>query len=112
MIAGGWVRAGIAAVANAAVIAGSWLVAMWPVALVIAAIVGIIGVFKLLWDNVAGFREFWQGVWDGLVNVVATAWTWIKNIVVGTWDAIVGWFQSGGVQAVWQTLVDGAQAAW
>ncbi|HHK7257186.1 TPA: tape measure protein, partial [Streptococcus pneumoniae] len=73
MIAGGWVRAGIAAVANAAVIAGSWLVAMWPVALVIAAIVGIIGVFKLLWDNVAGFREFWQGVWDGLVNVVATA---------------------------------------
>ncbi|MGO5463521.1 hypothetical protein, partial [Bifidobacterium animalis] len=69
-------------------------------------------VFKLLWDNVAGFREFWQGVWDGLVNVVATAWTWIKNIVVGTWDAIVGWFQSGWVQAVWQTLVDGAQAAW
>lgn len=111
-VAAGWIKAGFMATINAAKIAAAWLVAMWPVALVIAAIGGIILVFKQLWDNVAGFREFFVGIWNGITGALSGAWEAIKNTVVGAWQAIVGFFQSDGVANIWNGLVTGAQTAW
>lgn len=108
----GWARAGIAATINAAKIAAAWLVSMWPIALVVAAVLGVVLVFKTLWERVEGFRNFFIGVWESLSAAVSGAWSFIVTTVRGAWSAITGFFTSGGVSAVWGVLVDGARWAW
>lgn len=108
----GWARAGIAATVNAAKIAAAWLVSMWPIALVVAAVLGVVLVFKTLWERVEGFRNFFVGVWESLSTAVSSAWSFIVTTVQNAWSAITGFFTSGGVSAVWGVLVDGARWAW
>lgn len=108
----GWVSMGVTAMAQAAVIAGAWLISMWPVALVIAAVLGVVLVFKTLWDKVEGFRNFFTGMWEGVKTAVSGAWTFIRDTIVGIWDGLVAWFRDGGAGQVWESIKGGAQSAW
>lgn len=40
-----------------------------PIGLIVAAIVGLVAIFVTLWNKCEGFRNFWQGLWDGIKNV-------------------------------------------
>jgi hypothetical protein len=79
---------GTAAIVNGAKMAASWLVAMWPIALLIAAIVGI-GV--VIWALATKFDQItaWIGdMFESAANSVLEYWKPVK-----TWfDDFFGWF--------------------
>ncbi len=59
-----------------------------PIGLVIAAIGALVAAFVWLWNNSASFRDFWIGVWDGIVAAVNWAIDGVKNV----WDGLVSFF--------------------
>lgn len=66
-----------------------------PIGLIIAAIVGLVAAFVILWNKSEAFRNFWIGLWDGIVSIVGTVVTAIGEFFSGLWDDIV---------ALWGTL--------
>lgn len=99
--------------AKTAMIAFNVVLAANPIGLVVAAIVGLVAAFAILWNKSEAFRNFWIGLWQGIKNVFKaivdgiTAYVkwWIgtliaafnvgkkifevgKNIVVGLWNGI------------------------
>ncbi|MBC1548281.1 tail tape measure protein, partial [Listeria sp. FSL L7-1435] len=71
---------------------GALVTAMLPVIGIIAGIVAaitlLIAGFKWLWDNVEGFRNFWIGVWDWIVNVFKAACDAIQPGLKAIGDAL------------------------
>lgn len=55
------------------------VMALNPIALVVAAIVGLIAIFVLLWNKCDGFREFWINLWNKIKSFGASAIDGIKN---------------------------------
>ena len=86
--------------AQGTVTAAQWLmnVAMNanPIGLIIAAIGALIAAFVLLWNNCEGFRNFWIGLWEGLVATCNAAWEWLPN----AFNFVVDW-----VKTNWQGLL-------
>lgn len=74
-----------------------------PVGLVIAAIVAIGAAFVVLWNKSEGFRNFFIGLWDGIVNVASNAWQGIQN----AWNGFVEWFSN-----LWNSVKETASNAW
>lgn len=111
-MAAGWVRAGVAAMVNGAKIAIGWMLALGPIGLVIGAVAGVVALFVTLWNRVEGFRNFFIGIWDGIVAVVTWAWNMIRDTAINAWNGLTSWFQGGGASGVWDSIKDGAQAAW
>ena len=74
-----------------------------PVGLVIAAVVAVGVAFVVLWNKCEGFRNFFIGLWDGIVNVASNAWKGIK----GAWDGMVEWFSN-----LWNGVKETASNAW
>lgn len=50
-----------------------------PIALIVAAIAGLVTAFVLLWNNCEGFRQFWIDLWEGIKNVFSIVVDWIKE---------------------------------
>ena len=65
-----------------------------PIVLIIAAIVALVAGFMYLWNNCEGFRKFWIGLWNGIVEIVVGAWEWIKGLFTGIIDFISNNWQS------------------
>lgn len=61
-----------------------------PIGLVVAAIVGLVAAFIYLWNNVEGFRKFWQKTWDQIKSLASKAWSAIKK----TFSGIGSWFKT------------------
>jgi phage-related minor tail protein len=59
-----------------------------PIGLIIMAIGALVGAFIWLWNNSAGFRDFWIGVWDAIVAAVTEAIDWVKRV----WNGLVDFF--------------------
>lgn len=74
-----------------------------PVGLVIAAIVAIGVAFVILWNKCEGFRNFFKGLWDGIVNIASKAWEGIKN----AWNGVVEWFSN-----LWNSVKETASNVW
>lgn len=66
-----------------------------PVGLIIAAIVGLIAAFVILWNKSEKFRNFWIGMWDGIQKAVAPAIEWITE----KFHAFVEWIMEN-----WQSI--------
>ena len=59
-----------------------------PIALVVAAIVGLIAIFALLWNKCEGFRNFWIGLWNNIKTVFSNAKESISNMVTNLQNKI------------------------
>ena len=90
---GGWIGPAITAISGF----------LGPVGLVIAAIAAIGAAFVVLWNKSEGFRNFFIGLWDGIVNVASSAWQGIQN----AWNGFVEWFSS-----LWNSVKETASNAW
>ena len=90
---GGWIGPAITAISGF----------LGPVGLVIAAIVAIGAAFVVLWNKSEGFRNFFIGLWDGIVNVASNAWQGIQN----AWNGVVEWFSN-----LWNGITEGSTTAW
>lgn len=96
-IARGFMRTAAQAMAAGVRIAAAQLIAMGPIGWVIAAVVGLIGVFTLLWNKSDAFRGFFIGVWDK-----------IKVAAEGVRDWFVNDLQPK-LEEVWATIVEAVQ---
>lgn len=96
---GGWIKSAAIAMISAAQMAIAWLIALGPIALVIGAVVAVIGIFVALWRKCEGFRNFFIGMWHGIVDA---------------WNAVVAAFSnsSGLWSSIWGGIVSGAQWVW
>lgn len=90
---GGWIGPAVTAIISF----------LGPVGLVIAAIVAIGAAFVVLWNKSEGFRNFFIGLWDGIVNVASNAWQGIQN----AWNGFVEWFSN-----LWNSITEGSMTAW
>ena len=90
---GGWIGPAVTAIISF----------LGPVGLVIAAIVAIGAAFVVLWNKSEGFRNFFIGLWDGIVNVASNAWQGIQN----AWNGVVEWFSN-----LWNGVKETASNAW
>ena len=112
------------------------VMALNPIALIVAAIVGLIAVFVLLWNKCDGFREFWLNLWEIIKSAFSTAIEGVKTgikavgeffqnlwvSIQGLWESAKGVFSSIGswindnvVQPVinfFKGLWDGIKAVW
>lgn len=87
-----------------------------PIMLIIIVIVALVAAFILLWTKCEGFRNFWIGLWAGIVAVVKVVVDWI----VAAWQSVVSWLTSAwegylafgrAIWAGWQAAV-AAVASW
>ena len=101
--------------AKTAMLALNVALAANPIGLVIAAIVGLVAAFAILWNKSEAFRNFWKGLWEVIKNIIKVAIDVVvnrirgfaakiiaifniaskvygigKNIVVGLWNGISG----------------------
>lgn len=67
-----------------------------PIGLVIAAIAALVAAFVIFWNKSEGFRNFWIGLWEKIMNAVQPVIDFIK----GAFDAIVSFFENN-----WQSIL-------
>lgn len=59
-----------------------------PIGLVVAALVGLVAAFVYLWNNVEGFRKFWQNAWAVIKSAAQTAWKATTKFFTDAWQTI------------------------
>jgi hypothetical protein len=115
-----WIWLGAQSLLAAAKVAAAWLIAMGPIALVIAAVVGLVVIivknwttiknFTIgVWNAITGFvREHWKmiviiltGGLGALVVFVISNWAKIRNFIFGVWNGIVAF-----VRDHWKLVVN------
>ena len=88
-----------------------------PIALIVAALAGLVVAFVYLWNNVEGFRKFWLDAWKVVKssaidawNGIKSAWDGVKSYFKGIWSSITatfgnvtGWFREK-FQSAWSSI--------
>lgn len=54
-----------------------------PISIIVVAIAALVTGFITLWNTSDSFRNFWIGLWNGIVNTVGGAIEWIKGFFTG-----------------------------
>ncbi|QNR51967.1 tape measure protein [Streptomyces phage phiRKBJ001] len=75
---GSWVSMAATSLVSAASMAAAWLLSIWPIALIIAAVVGLTVLIIKNWDTIKAWT----------IKIFNAVWTWLK----GLWDDIIGLF--------------------
>lgn len=86
-VVAGWVVMGLQALLGAAKMALAWLIAMGPVAIVIAIIVGLVALIIVFWDDIKEwtigiFTAIWDflvGIWDSVVDIFKSVIAWVAE---------------------------------
>lgn len=110
----GWIKAAAASTAGALKMAASWLIAIGPIALVIAAVVGVVFLVVKYWDEI---KEYTQKAWDWVVDQVKKVpgllvgffmnFT-LPGLIIKHWDDIKeGVKEKGGAMLDWVKAVPG-----
>lgn len=94
-IVAGWVLMGVQSMIQAARMAAAWLIALGPVGIVIAIIVGLVALIIANWDQVVAWTT--------------QAWTNVSNFIISVWNAIVAWV-TGAVTSVGAAISAGFTA--
>jgi TP901 family phage tail tape measure protein len=82
-----WVWMGVTALASAAEVAAAWLVALGPIPLVIAAVIGLVTLIVTNWDSI---KAWTIETWDKVAGFLSTTWEGIKTTAGKVWDGILG----------------------
>ncbi|QMP84117.1 tape measure protein [Streptomyces phage Alderaan] len=111
IVVGQWVLMATQALMQAARMAAAWLIAMGPIGLLIAAVVGLVVLIIKYWDDiVAATTKAWDWIWTKLTEFGRSIVNWFLNwTILGTiikhWDAI-----KAGTQRVWNATVEWVKA--
>lgn len=126
---GGWIMPAISAIgtfisgimegsAIAGAFSSAWgtivAVLSGPVGWIIGIVVALVAVFVLLWNKCEGFRNFFIGLWNGIINVASNAWNSflegarpIVEALMNVWNALKDFFS-----ALWGGIVSVATTVW
>jgi hypothetical protein len=105
---GSWIAMAASATASAIAMAAAWLLSIWPIALIIAAVVGLAALIIANWDTIKTwtikiFNAVWtwlKGLWDDIIGLFNWAVGMVKfiffnftplGIIIKNWGAITGW---------------------
>jgi phage-related protein len=89
-----------------------------PIGLIVIAIGVLVATFAILWNNCAGFRNFWISLWAGIQSVAQTVGAWFSgpfvNFFKSAWASIQGAFSAVGswFSSVFSAAVNGIKAIW
>ncbi|WP_433858235.1 phage tail tape measure protein [Streptomyces kronopolitis] len=121
-VVAGWVLMGAQAMLQGARMAAAWLLAMGPIPIIIALIVGLVVLIVANWDTIWAytkkvFQWLWDWVkkifgwlkdlflnftgpgliikhWDTIVEKTKSAFNWVKNLAKNALDAVVNFVSS------------------
>lgn len=100
-VVAGWIAMGLQATIQGARMAAAWLIAMGPIVLFIAAIVGLVAVIVMNWDAIWSYtKQTFQWVWD-----------WVKRIFGWLLDLFLNFTGAGLIIKHWDTIVSGTKTA-
>lgn len=106
-----WVKLGVQSLLHAGKVAAAWLIAMGPIALVIAAVIAVVALIILNWEKVSAFLK---RVWEGIKRTAENVWNAIKAFFKSAIDAVVKLFQNwtlpGLIAKHWDKIKDGVRA--
>ncbi|MGC9541605.1 phage tail tape measure protein [Streptomyces sp. UG1] len=106
-VVGAWVLMGTQSLIQAARMAAAWLIAMGPVALVIAAVVGLVALIVANWDTIRDATlAAWDWIWEKIKWVGEKLVEFFLNftlvgLIIKHWDSI-----KSGTLRVWNATVD------
>jgi TP901 family phage tail tape measure protein len=87
----GWINLGRKALINAALIAKAWLISLGPIALVIAAVAGLVALIIIHFDTI---KEWIAAAWEWVKGVTETVWNGIRGAVESVINVIRGAIES------------------
>ncbi|WP_440571948.1 phage tail tape measure protein [Streptomyces sp. KR2] len=105
-VVGAWVLMGTQSLIQAARMAAAWVIAMGPIGLIIAAVVGLVALVIGYWDEIsAATKKAWDWIWGHLskigkmivdfflsltvVGAIAKHWDAIKQKTRTTWNDVM-----------------------
>ncbi|MET7616957.1 phage tail tape measure protein [Streptomyces sp. NPDC005408] len=106
-VVGAWVLMGTQSLIQAARMAAAWLIAMGPVGLIIAAVVGLVALIVANWDTIkAATLAVWDWIWEKIKWVGEKLLEFFLNftlvgLIIKHWDSI-----KAGTLRVWNAVVD------
>ena len=85
-----------------------------PIALVVAALAGLVAAFVVLWNTSEDFRNFWIGLWENIKTGATSACSGIKTAFsnIGPWFSEKAAAVKAAFSAIWSKLKTGASDAW
>ncbi|PSJ29829.1 hypothetical protein B7P34_04785 [Streptosporangium nondiastaticum] len=109
-VVGAWVLMGTQATIQGLRMAAAWLLAMGPIPLIIAAVVGLVVLIVANWDKiVSATSAAWDWVWNKikgvgqflvdlflnftLVGIIISHWESIRSGTARVWTAVVDWIK-------------------
>jgi hypothetical protein len=107
-VVAGWLLMGAQATAQGIRMAAAWLIAMGPIPLIIAAVVGLVALIIANWDTIRKWTaQAWDWVWNKiqwvagklvdiflnftLVGLIIKHWDTIRTKTKEIWNGLVGW---------------------
>lgn len=84
---GRWAFLGAQSLLNAAKVAAAWLIAMGPIGLVAAAVIGVVALIVANWDTI---RVKTEQLWNAVKSATSGAWDAVRSTVSGAINAVMG----------------------
>ena len=81
-----------------------------PIVLIVEAIIVLVATFVILWNECEWFRDFWIGLWDGIVNAFDATVEWLGDAC----EAIADFFVDAckGIKDAWGGVVNFFKGIW
>jgi len=108
-----WVWVGITALASAAQVAAAWLISIGPIAIVIAAVAGLVFLIFKYWDDIkAATIAVWDFLWGKITGIVSAVVGWIQANWPLLLSILTGPIGAAVIQIAthWQQIKDGGVA--
>ena len=108
VVIGRWIAQAAVATASAAAMAAAWLFSIWPIALIVAAVVGLVIVIVKNWTTIKNFTvSIFTATWNWLRGLWNTVTGWIGSKTAALVNTIIGWWNNAKArtQAVWNAIV-------
>lgn len=102
-VVAGWVLMGAQALLNGARIALGWVIAMGPIAILIAAIAAVVAAIIWVATQTTFFQDVWAVVWGAIKAAIAAAGAFIRTTLTN----ISNWWSS-----TWAAIKAAAAAVW
>lgn len=118
-----WALLGVQSLLHAAKVAAAWVIAMGPIALIVAAVVALVAAIVLNWDKIvafirgavaamgkiiSGFVDFFTDAWDGMLKFLGDIGRSILKFGETLWKPIGDGFKAAidFIRGVWNGFVN------
>lgn len=123
---GSWIAMAATSTVSALAVAGAWLLSIWPIALVIAAVVGLTILIIKNWDTIVNaLSSGWNWVVRNVFNPIGSFFTriipgWVESgtrWIRDKWSSLISWFAgvpgmlARGASGMWGFITNGLQGA-